>query len=63
MVYSYGYPNIAKVEDAPDLRRMGEAVVLREPLATKKLGCHRLSRRVNKMATFHWFHDTTCGEF
>jgi len=42
----------------------GEAVVLyREPLATEEMGYPRLSRRVNKMATFYWFHDTTCGEF
>jgi hypothetical protein len=28
----------------------GEAVVAyREPVATQKMGCHRLSRRVNKM--------------
>jgi len=31
----------------------GEAVVCyREPLATLKMGCHRLSQRVNKMESF-----------
>ena len=42
----------------------GEAVVLyREPSTTQEMWHSRLSRRVNKMAVFSCFHDTTCSGF
>jgi hypothetical protein len=41
----------------------GEAVVVyRNPLATQKMGCHRLSRRVNKMGFKNGHIQLTYGK-
>ena len=47
-----------------DPRRQGEAVAsYREPLTTQEMRYHRLSRKVNNMASFWLFMDVNLSRF